>query len=341
MFYFEAEKDFGSKAFRIPFCEVTNDGVLIVGGDVRYDHSGDVGNIDLGIARSLDQGRSFQNKQIVLSNHRIVAHSRIIDGCILVNRKTNRVFVFGHCIDSNALWEQTSDPQRIDAYMVYTYSDDNGITWSAPISLAYLKDETMVSLFPAPGKGITMADGTLVVPCQIKTNETEGLPPIQSCIIVSKDGGLTWQYGGGRVPEFSSECQTVEMAPGVLMLNCRSYIGYRRVYVSHDLGVQWIPHETNSNTLIEPHACQASLDLVKCEDGTSKYVFCNPHSTSKRERITLQLSTDAVNWECYEELVAGETYGYTCVCHEAQMLYTAVEHTGSIALYRTKLESKQ
>lgn len=338
MLYFEAGKDFDSKAFRIPFCEVTNDGVVIVGGDVRYDHSGDVGNIDIGIARSLDKGESFQDKKIILSNHRLVENSRIIDACILVARNTNRVFVFGHCIDSNNLWEDTSDPEAIDAYMVYTYSDDNGLTWSAPISLAHLKDESMVSLFPGPGKGIMMADGTLVVPCQIKTNERDGVPPIQSCIIFSKDGGESWQYGGGRVEEYSSECQAVEMAPGILMLNCRSYAGYRRVYVSDDLGQTWTPHETNNNTLIEPYACQASLDLMTRENGELCYVFCNPHSSQERAHITLQISSDAIHWECYKELVEELTYGYTCVCHEGQTIYTAVEYTGSIALYRTELK---
>lgn len=330
--YFAAKEDFDSAYFRIPFCEITNNDVLIVGGDVRYDGVSDMGNIDVGIARSLDHGRTFVDKQIVLKNHREVENSRIIDACILIDRMTNRVFLFGHCINSNEFWERVSTPGQIEAYMVYKYSDDEGLTWSEEISLEHLKDDSMVSLFPAPGKGITMSNGILVVPCQIRTDEKEGRPSIQSCIIISKDHSKTWEFKGGRVEGFSSECQVVELDNGELMLNCRSYASYRCVYLSKDLGQTWGAHSTNCNTLVEPYACQASLDKTHINE-ESVYVFCNPNSLQERDHITLKISQDTVNWQEARLLVEERTDGYSCICSKKDTLYIAVERTGDIQVH--------
>lgn len=333
--YLTANENFDSKYFRIPFCEVTNHNVLIAGGDIRYNGSSDVDNIDIGIRRSLDLGNTFLEEQKVLCNHRSVEKSRILDACILVDRQTNRVFIFGHNVDSNALWEHTKEPSAIEAYMVYTYSDDDGATWAPKRSLAHLKDETMVSFFPAPGKGIQMEDGTLVVPCQIKTNEQE-VPSIQSCIMISEDGGNTWAFPGGRVEAFSSECQVVELDSGILMLNCRSYASYRRVYLSYDKGKTWVPHETDSHVLVEPYACQGSFDKITV-DGQPLYVFVNPNSKEKREKITLKVSKDTINWQEHVMLVEEETDGYTCICHLDHLLFIAVERRGNIELYKVEM----
>ena len=329
--YFKSGEDFNSKSFRIPFVEVTNNWVIIAGGDVRYDGPSDLGNISIGITRKITSESKWVHKQVVLDNHRKVENSRIIDGCILVDRSVNRTFIFGHCIDSDHLWEREKDPSNIDAYMVYTYSDDDGETWSDEISLKHLKDDTMVSLFPAPGKGIQLDDGTLVVPCQIKTNE-DNVPQIQSTLIYSKDGGQTWHHNKGRVSEFSSECQLVEIEPGKIVINCRGYCGYRRVFITEDLGTTFIPHETNCNTLIEPVACQGSLDKVSF-NGKDIYVFCNPNDSKERKNITLKYSEDLVNWNELITLVEEETYGYTCVTHHKENLYIAVERTGDMELY--------
>ena len=61
--YFRQDVDFRSQYFRIPFCDVTNNGVLIAGGDVRYAGATDFQQIDIGIARSVDFGQSWTDKK--------------------------------------------------------------------------------------------------------------------------------------------------------------------------------------------------------------------------------------------------------------------------------------
>ena len=44
-------------------------------------------------------------------------------------------------------------------------STDDGLTWSAPVNLTrQVKQEAWNFTFQGPGRGITMDDGTLVVP---------------------------------------------------------------------------------------------------------------------------------------------------------------------------------
>jgi sialidase-1 len=106
------------------------------------------------------------------------------------------------------------------------------------------------------------------------------------------------------------------------MLNIRnetegeSY-NYRAVFVTHDLGQTWRPHETNLRTLIEPN-CNASLLRVDyVEAGQKKHVllFANPHSKVKRQRKnhTIQVSFDeGRTWppEYHLLLDQGNGWGY-------------------------------
>lgn len=154
--YFTQNVDFQSQYFRIPFCDITNNGVLIAGGDVRYAGPSDFQQIDIGIARSSDFGQSWSDKQIVLQHNNRCAHSRKMDATILVNRKTNRVFLFGHCVDSDLLWEDTSDPASIITDCVYKHSDDDGETWSSEFSLKPIWPKYAVTMFAGASKGITI-----------------------------------------------------------------------------------------------------------------------------------------------------------------------------------------
>ena len=188
---------------RIPFAEVTNKGTLIVGADIRENTTADQTKISIGIVRSTDKGRTFTNPQIIIPHTEISDWDRAMDGTILINRKNGDIFVFAHRIISKNIWEHTHHTGEYGFDCFVTKSSDDGKTWSKPISLKKEMGsfgENVISLFGGVGNGITMEDGTLVLPIQCKmatqnisaTNEND-IFNIQSGLLYSKDGGKTWQ----------------------------------------------------------------------------------------------------------------------------------------------------
>ena len=184
-------------------------------------------------------------------------------------------------------------------------STDDGLTWSTPVSLTrQVKRAPWRFTFQGPGRGVTMADGTLVVPFQHQ--EPDRTPG--AGIMYSKDHGATW-----TVHEWAkintTESQVVELEPGVLMLNMRDNRKTgRAVYVTRDLGRTWEPHPSDG-TLVEP-VCMASLLKI----GPGRLLFSNPADAKERKNITVRLSTDGgLSWQRELLLDEGTGWGYSCL----------------------------
>lgn len=324
--------DVTSYKLRIPFCEVTNEGTIIVGTDVREGTSSDQTRINIGIVRSTDGGNSFSDAKIILPHTNESEWDRAMDGTILVDRMTGRIFVFAHRITTAFIWENTHSSGEYGFNCEYVYSDDDGITWSKPDKLQDVLNcdiKHVVSLFGGVGHGITMHDGTLVLPiqCKMAMEDDPSVFNIQSGLIYSKNGGKTWQVSKTLVPCYSSENMIVEYEPGKLMTNCKSYIGHRRVYVTSDMGTTWIAHATDS-TLIEPYACQGSLHKI------GRYgFFLNPMNANVRSNLTLQITDDYLNWRPVLEIKKEKCFGYSCLCNDRNNLYAAVESNGESIVF--------
>lgn len=86
------------------------------------------------------------------------------------------------------------------SYLFLRYSDDQGKTWSSPVSLnAMVKSPEMRVLVTGPGCGIQLRGGEhagrLLFPIY---HVTAGFRD-QSCMVIySDDHGETWHLGGGR-----------------------------------------------------------------------------------------------------------------------------------------------
>ncbi|MBZ4192459.1 sialidase family protein [Niabella beijingensis] len=337
---------------RIPGLATAKNGDLLAIYDARYQSKRDLqGDIDIGLSRSTDKGNSWLPMQRVLDMGEWGGlpqkFNGVSDPCILVDEKTGTVFIAGlwmHGVldekgrwieglkDSSTNWNHQwrargSQPGfgvKQTAQFLLIKSTDNGKTWSDPVNLTKMcKKETWWLWAPAPGRGFTMNDGTLVFPTQGRDAAGKAF----STITYSKDGGNTWVTGNPASGSSTTECAAVQLSDGAVMLNMRTNANKgitgagngRAVAVTQDLGNTWTTHKTSRNALPEP-VCMASLYKhtyqTKKGDKKSMLLFVNPNSKTKRNHITLKVSDDDGNsWppEKFIELDEFSGSGYSCI----------------------------
>lgn len=317
--------DDGSAAYRIPGLTTTNKGTLLGVYDVRYNSSVDLQeHVDIGLSRSTDGGRTWEKMRLPLAFGEYgglpSAQNGVGDPSILVDTKTNTVWVIAawtHGMGNQRAWWSSHPGMDMNrtAQLVLSKSTDDGKTWSAPINITrQVKKPGWYFLLQGPGRGITMADGTLVFPIQYIAEDR--IPC--AGIMYSKDRGETWTIHEAARTN-TTESQVAEVEPGVLMLNMRDNRGgSRAVYTTTDLGKTWKEHESSRSALREP-VCMASLISVKAKDnvlGKDLLIFSNPDTTKDRKDMTIKISTDGgKTWPVENQLLLDEGYswGYSCL----------------------------
>jgi hypothetical protein len=325
---FERTVDFAADLahFRIPFCEVTNDGTFIAGTDIRHDTSSDFTKTDTGIKRSSD-GISFGVGAKVILNNEIDAKSRVGSCIILNNKNTGRIFIFSHSVDNHT--EEAVTGVVINDLIwdfFYKYSDDNGVTWSNSISLKSLISSTGANLMMpgASNKGIVMANGTLVVPVyegRHSTNQTEVGTDFQvmAGFISSTDNGTNW-LKSNLIAAPISECSVIEYEPNKLMLIGRAYQNYKYFYTTDDLGQTWVAAKANKTTTLSGTPTQIGTHKLP----KTLLVTC-PDNEVDRSDITLFISKKNRAFIPFLLIDTDATYGYTCMCSTADKLFLIYE----------------
>ena len=316
--------DDGVHTYRIPGLATTNKGTLIGVYDVRRRGGGDLpGDIDVGMSRSTDGGRTWEPMKVImdLGDDPAWRYDGIGDPAILVDKNTGAIWVAATWSHGSRSWRGSGpglEPEETGQLMLVR-SDDDGVTWSNPINITkQVKKPEWCFILQGPGKGITMRDGTIVFAAQYQDPpEKRRLP--HSTIIYSKDHGKTWRVGTGAFDD-TTESQVVEIDSGVLMLNCRyNRKGVRVVMTTRDMGKTWQKHTTSERALIEPGACMASLIDVDREAGKNAggwLLFSNPDSTRARNHITVKASPDrGLTWPKQHRLLLDEqnSAGYSCM----------------------------
>ena len=293
--------------FRIPAIAVTNDGTLLAVYDMRYRSRRDLqGHMDIGLSRSTDGGKTWEKPRPIMDMGTFNGLAEDLNGCsdanILVDKKTGEVIVsavWTHGKPGTHQWrDRGSEPglklSQSSQFMMVK-SNDDGKSWSEPENwTAKLKDPAWYLFAPAPGNGITLRDGTLVMPTQGR--DEKGVP--FSNLMWSGDHGKSWTISAAARSD-TSECAVAELSDGRLMLNIRDNrnrkdkgdTNGRAVSVTGDLGVSWQVHSSDHGSLPEP-VCMASLLSHQLADGRNVLFFSNPRTKSKRKRMTVQMSLD-------------------------------------------------
>jgi len=317
--------DDGVHSYRIPGLATTTYGTLLAIYDVRRESSVDLqGDIDVGLSRSTDGGKSWERMKIIMDmkewGDKSEAENGIGDPSILVDPFTNTVWVmalWAHGKPGQMLWnssESGMSPEETGQLMLVK-SEDDGVTWSRPINItSQIKNPKWKLMFNGPGKGITMRDGTLVFAGQYK--DENDMP--HSTIIYSRDKGETWEISAGAKSN-TTEAQVVELNDGSLMLNMRDNRGgSRSVATTSDMGKTWTEHASSRSTLIEP-ICMGSL-ITYPENRTSQdaswLFFSNPSATDARKNITIKASADqGGSWPDDHQVLldSGTGWGYSCL----------------------------
>lgn len=340
--------DDGDNTYRIPGLATSNAGTLLAVFDIRYNDSRDLpGNIDVGLMRSTDGGYTWGPMQAIMDFDAGVANSSgngVGDPSILVDRNTGRIWCAALWSFGNNAWNGSGPglTETETGQFVLNYSDDDGLTWSEPVSITpQIKDPAWNLYFNGPGKGICTRDGTLIFPAQYR--DSSGIP--HANFIFSPDNGQTWKnsppaYVNGS--EWTSEAQIVELDNGDLLFSMRNYLSRKeRLWniFSWNHETQTIDDGAWGTAWYEQTdpICMASVEAYSSKtdgDPWSGILFANPDSTA-REKMSIRLSLDQGRTWPYKRKIDDRPAAYSCMTMLADGDIGILYETGDSSAYET------
>jgi sialidase-1 len=324
----------GYPLYRIPGLAVTTKGTILAFVDARKAAS-DWAQIDIAMRRSTDGGTTWSPQKIVINtslheaegikfepNETAVAQKLggadripISNQVPIVDRQTGAVHLL-HCVNY--------------ARAFYQRSDDDGVTFSAPVEITRTFEEFKAEypwkvIATGPNHGIQLTSGRLIVPIWMsRGGGPGGHRPSVIATIYSDDHGATWKRGAivtGEVDPLINPNETIalELSDGNVMLNIRheSLQHRRAISYSPDGISQWTRPEL-VNDLYEP-VCMAGIERLTTvkTGGKSRIIFSNPHNATDpipnhesrfyvRKNMSLKVSYDeGRTWPVNKTLEAG------------------------------------
>lgn len=342
----------GVSTSRIPGLACSKNGTLIAMYDARRGSYRDLqGDIDICYNRSTDGGRSWSPMMTAIDMGEWGGlpqkYNGVSDGAVLADLNSGDIYIIGAWMYGvldpytgkfveglteestawNHQWRNFGSQPGLDVrqttQIVMVRSTDDGLTWSEPRNLTpEIKPEAWWLMVPGLGSGITMRDGTLVFPLEVRVEDGEH----SSTIMWSKDGGETW-HAGNHTARCSNECTIFEREDGGIMISSRDRGNRGRterngrvVFTTSDLGQSWTEHPSSRSAHYEP-SCHAALLKHRYVDrkgvAHDLVFFFNPSSIYRRNNFTLKCSLDdGQTWpkELYFQMDENNGSGYSSMC---------------------------
>lgn len=282
---YQSGKD-GYAGYRIPTLVKAADGAVLAFCEGRREGFGDTGFIEILVKRSTDNGETWSNNTIVISDgvNTFGNANYVTDAS---SGKIHMICNFNSC-EINESQILRGEGQR-RAY--YLYSEDGGLTWSEPRDItSEVKKADWGWLAFGPCHGIRLENGRIV----FGANHSYIPENVYYSYAIYSDDGCKTFHIGEDVANNTNECAVAELDDGKVYINMRSYEGdarRRRAY-SSDGGKSWSGYEKD-DALIDS-VCQGSVLSIK-DKGI--LLACNAAS-KQRENLTIRLSRDnGLTWE--------------------------------------------
>ncbi|MFF4059934.1 exo-alpha-sialidase [Streptomyces sp. NPDC001668] len=294
---FKADRDPGYACFRIPAIVRTTGGTLLAFAEGRVLDCGDAGDIDIVLKRSTDGGRTWGPLQVVNEG----AGDTHGNPAPVVDRVTGRVLLAetyntGRTDSGNCTVPCDRTPHL-------QYSDDDGLTWSAPRDLSgEIRPPRWNSWYATgPVHGIQLSRGPHAGRLVLGVNAETGsrVTANHAALVVSDDGGEHWRVGAtdswpvaadGTFRQKPSEITLAERTDGSVLVSGREQdgtdLGHRSQAVSLDGGDSFASPFQALPDLYAPQVQCAVLDL-----GERLLLSC-PADPDRRRTMTIRSSYD-------------------------------------------------
>ncbi|WP_438481335.1 sialidase family protein [Oleiharenicola lentus] len=341
----------GYLSYRIPCIVVTKSGAVLAFTSARRAVS-DWADIDIMMRRSLDQGKTWEERRIISPPKAAGAKSTVDNPTAIVDQETGAVhFLF----------------QKDYAKLFYMRSDDDGKTWSAPVDITGTMDQFKPEynwnvMAPGPGHGLQMKNGRLVIPMWLCNGGKIHRPSVATTIY-SDDHGKSWQRG--EIVQQSlispSECAAVQLEDGRVALFIRNEEpAYRHaVAYSDDGATNWTTPELHED-LYSPISFGTAIRLSGDGDGKkTRLLYIHPDSKGNnevirwfgprpREKVSVRVSYDEGKTFKLSKILEPRRSGYADIAVGRDgMIYALVErveiegnnlNTKYLSVFRFNLE---
>ena len=315
--------DEGSKQYRIPALVRTHKGTLIAATDKRYNGFDDLpGHIEVVVKRSTDNGRTW-GETITVAAGNPFGYG---DASLVVDRETGKIMCLFN--GNNGFIPSTpSDPIR----NYYSISEDDGLTWSAPVDITNFIYGTGCSnperqnwhgLFITSGNALQLRSGRIMAAAIVRKHWLTIW--FDAYVVYTDDFGKTWDVGLKPGCTDADESKLIELNNGDVMMSIR-HKPQRYQALSHDKGLTFDDYTTRTD-MNDPNCNGEIIRYTSTKDGYDKdrILFVNDDHQSIRMNLTVKISYDeAKSWKYAKVLAPGKTdYASMTTCDD-----------GTIAIY--------
>ncbi|MFI1358559.1 exo-alpha-sialidase [Streptomyces sp. NPDC020898] len=317
---FRASQDPGYACYRIPAVVRTLKGTLLAFAEGRVDNCGDAGNIDIVVKRSTDDGRTWSPLRVV-NDGGTDTHG---NPAPVVDRETGRILL-------PSTWNTGRGggncPVPCDRTPHLQYSDDDGLTWSAPrdLSAEIMPPEwdSWYATGPVHGIQLTRGEhtGRLVFGVNAESWDGSRISANHAALIISDDGGDHWKVGAtdtwpvaadGTFRQKPSEVTLAERPDGVILVSGREQdgtdLGHRTQAFSADGGSSFL---TPFRALPGLYAPQVQCSTV---DFGARLLLACPADPDRRRTMMIRSSYDGGRtWDSVDRgtVVSRDWSGYS------------------------------